>query len=31
MDIQRTITGTEPVTLNEMKAWLKVDNTNEDA
>ena len=31
MDIQRTITGSEPVTLIEMKAWLKVDFTTEDA
>ena len=31
MDIQRTITGTEPVTLNEVKAWLKVDFATDDS
>jgi hypothetical protein len=30
MDIQRTITGTEPVTLSDIKAWLKVDFSTED-
>ena len=31
MDIQRTITGAEPITVNDMKAWLKVDFSTEDA
>jgi hypothetical protein len=31
MDVTRTITGTEPVTLNEMKLFLKVDYATDDA
>ena len=30
MDIQRSITGTEPVSVSDMKAWLKVDFATED-
>lgn len=30
MIVSRTITGTEPVTLNEAKLWLKVDYTADD-
>jgi hypothetical protein len=31
MDIQRTITGAEPLTLQEVKAWLKVDFATDDS
>lgn len=31
MDIQRTITGTEPVSITDVKSWLKVDFSAEDA
>jgi hypothetical protein len=31
MDVQRTITGSEPVSLTDMKLYLKVDFTTDDA
>lgn len=31
MDIQRTVTGTEPVSLTDMKLYLKVDYATDDA
>lgn len=30
MDIQRTITGTEPVSITDAKSWLKVDFSSDD-
>ena len=29
-DIKRTITGTEPITINELKLYLKIDYTTDD-